>query len=121
MSTLGDPLTDIGMMFVYWPEAGEERASTLSPVTTLPGFPTRHEVAERYAQRTGADLSDLNWYVGFAFFKFAAIIAGHRRPVGRRRDGRQGHQPVTPSASTRAWSWDAPRWTTVPSRAASRP
>ena len=76
MSTLGDPLTDIGMMFVYWPEAGEERASTLSPVTTLPGFPTRREVIERYAQRTGADLSDLNWYVGFAFFKFAAIIAG---------------------------------------------
>jgi aminoglycoside phosphotransferase (APT) family kinase protein len=76
MSTLGDPLTDLGMMFVYWPEAGEERASTLSPVTTLPGFPTRRDVAERYAQRTGADLSDLNWYVGFAFFKFAAIIAG---------------------------------------------
>jgi aminoglycoside phosphotransferase (APT) family kinase protein len=76
MSTLGDPLTDIGMMFVYWPQAGEDRASTMSPVTTLPGFPTRAEVAERYAQRTGADLSDLNWYVGFAFFKFAAIIAG---------------------------------------------
>jgi aminoglycoside phosphotransferase (APT) family kinase protein len=76
MSTLGDPLTDIGMMFVYWPEAGEERASTLSPVTTLPGFPTRREVAERYAARTGADLEHLPWYVGFAFFKFAAIIAG---------------------------------------------
>jgi aminoglycoside phosphotransferase (APT) family kinase protein len=76
MSTLGDPLTDLGMMFVYWPEAGEERASTLSPVTTLPGFPTRREIAERYARRTGADLSDLPWYVGFAFFKFAAIIAG---------------------------------------------
>ncbi|HEY4603970.1 MAG TPA: phosphotransferase family protein [Blastococcus sp.] len=76
MSTLGDPLTDLGMMFVYWPQAGEERASTMSPVTTLPGFPTRVEIAERYAQRTGANLSDLNWYVGFAFFKFAAIIAG---------------------------------------------
>ncbi len=76
MSTLGDPLTDLGMMFVYWPQAGEERASMLSPVTTLEGFPTRREVAERYAQRTGADLSDLNWYVGFAFFKFAAIVAG---------------------------------------------
>jgi aminoglycoside phosphotransferase (APT) family kinase protein len=76
MSTLGDPLTDIGMLFVYWPEAGEERASTLSPVTTLPGFPTRREIAERYARRTGADLSDLPWYVGLAFFKFAAIIAG---------------------------------------------
>jgi aminoglycoside phosphotransferase (APT) family kinase protein len=76
MSTLGDPLTDIGMMFVYWPEAGEERASSMSPVTTLPGFLTRREVAERYAARTGADLSVLNWYVGFAYFKFAAIVAG---------------------------------------------
>jgi aminoglycoside phosphotransferase (APT) family kinase protein len=76
MSTLGDPLTDIGMLFVYWPEAGEERASSLSPVTTLPGFLTRREVAERYAARTGTDLSDLNWYVGFAYFKFAAIVAG---------------------------------------------
>ena len=76
MSTLGDPLTDIGMLFVYWPQAGEDRASMLSPVTTLPGFPTRREVAARYADRTGADLAVLPWYVGFAFFKFAAIVAG---------------------------------------------
>jgi aminoglycoside phosphotransferase (APT) family kinase protein len=76
MSTLGDPLTDIGMMLVYWPQAGERRPSTLSPVTALPGFPTRLEIIERYAARTGTDLSEVNWYVAFAFFKFAAIIAG---------------------------------------------
>ncbi len=75
MSTLGDPLTDIGMLFVYWPEAGETRP-VLSPVTTLPGFPTRREIAERYAQQAGVGLEDLDWYVGFAFFKFAAIVAG---------------------------------------------
>ncbi|MGY1916578.1 phosphotransferase family protein [Blastococcus sp. SYSU DS0973] len=76
MSTLGDPLTDLGMMLVYWPEAGEDRPSTQSPVTALPGFPTRREVAERYATVTGTDLSELNWYLAFGFFKFAAIIAG---------------------------------------------
>ncbi|MGY2001847.1 phosphotransferase family protein [Blastococcus sp. SYSU DS1024] len=76
MSTLGDPLTDLGMMLVYWPEAGEQRPSSQSPVTALPGFPTRREVAERYAARTGTDLSELHWYVAFGFFKFAAIIAG---------------------------------------------
>ncbi|MGY1834960.1 phosphotransferase family protein [Blastococcus sp. SYSU DS0510] len=76
MSTVGDPLTDLGMMLVYWPEAGEQRPSSQSPVTTLPGFPTRQQVAERYAGRTGTDLSELNWYVAFGFFKFAAIIAG---------------------------------------------
>jgi aminoglycoside phosphotransferase (APT) family kinase protein len=64
------------MLFVYWPQAGEDRAVSLSAVTTLPGFPTRRELAERYAGRSGADLSELNWYVGFAYFKFAAIVAG---------------------------------------------
>jgi aminoglycoside phosphotransferase (APT) family kinase protein len=76
MSTLGDPLADVGMLYVYWPQAGEESVAGQSSVTTLPGFPTRAEVAERYAARTGLDLTDLNWYVGFAYFKFAAIVAG---------------------------------------------
>jgi aminoglycoside phosphotransferase (APT) family kinase protein len=76
MSTLGDPLTDLGMLFVYWPQAGEDRAVSLSAVTAQPGFPTRRELAERYAARSAADLSDLTWYVGFAYFKFAAIVAG---------------------------------------------
>jgi aminoglycoside phosphotransferase (APT) family kinase protein len=77
MSTIGDPLADVGMMFVYWPEAGEDRpAASQSTVTTLPGFPTRREVADRYAERSGLDLSPLNWYVAFAYFKFAAIVAG---------------------------------------------
>jgi aminoglycoside phosphotransferase (APT) family kinase protein len=76
MSTLGDPLTDLGMLFVYWPQAGEDRAVSVAGVTTLPGFPTRLELAERYAAATGTDLSALNWYVGFAYFKFAAIVAG---------------------------------------------
>jgi aminoglycoside phosphotransferase (APT) family kinase protein len=76
MSTLGDPLADLGMLLVYWPQAGEDLPATQSSVTALPGFATRVEVAERYAARTGADLSRLNWYVGFAYFKFAAIVAG---------------------------------------------
>jgi aminoglycoside phosphotransferase (APT) family kinase protein len=75
MSTLGDPLTDLGMLFVYWPQAGEAPAS-VPGVSSLPGFPTRLELAERYAAGTGADLEALPWYVGFAWFKFAAIVAG---------------------------------------------
>ncbi|MGY1742663.1 MULTISPECIES: phosphotransferase family protein [unclassified Blastococcus] len=76
MSTLGDPLTDIGMLFIYWPEPGEVPPAVQTAVTALPGFPTRRDIAERYAQRSGMDLSDLSWYVGFAYFKFAAIVAG---------------------------------------------
>ena len=76
MSTLGDPLADLAMLLVYWPEAGEDLPATQSSVTALPGFPTRAEVVARYAERTGLDLSPLPWYVGFAYFKFAAIVAG---------------------------------------------
>jgi aminoglycoside phosphotransferase (APT) family kinase protein len=76
MSTIGDPLADLGMLYVYWPQTGEDLPATQSSVTALPGFPSRAEVAERYGRRTGTDLSELNWYVGFAYFKFAAIVAG---------------------------------------------
>ena len=76
MSTLGDPLADLGMLHVYWPQTGEESVAGQSTVTALEGFPTRAEVAARYADRSGLDLSDLPWYVAFAYFKFAAIVAG---------------------------------------------
>jgi aminoglycoside phosphotransferase (APT) family kinase protein len=76
MSTLGDPLADLALLLVYWPQAGEDLPATQSTVTALPGFPTRAEVAGRYATRTGLDLSGISWYVGFAYFKFAAIVAG---------------------------------------------
>jgi len=93
MSTLGDPLTDLGLLFVYWPEPGEDRGvPAVSAVTTLPGFPTRAELAERYAARTGADTDQLAWYVGFAWFKFAAIIAG---VVARSRAGAMAGKDAT--------------------------
>lgn len=76
MSTLGDPLADLGMLHVYWPQPGEEAVAGQSTVTALEGFPTRAQVAARYAERSGLDLSDLPWYVAFAYFKFAAIVAG---------------------------------------------
>ena len=53
-----------------------DRPASQSAVTALEGFPTRVEVADRYAERSGLDLSSLNWYVAFAYFKFAAIVAG---------------------------------------------
>ena len=76
MSTLGDPLADLALLLVYWPQPGEELPATQSSVTALPGFPSREQVAARYAERTGLDLSGISWYVGFAYFKFAAIVAG---------------------------------------------
>ena len=80
LSTLGDPFADLGLLYVYWPEPddGAERQGTLAvdSVTSLPGFPSRSELYERYAQRTGRDLSLLPWYVGFGAFKLAVVCAG---------------------------------------------
>ena len=80
MSTLGDPLADVGILLGYWSQADDGGARTEALVvpaaTVLEGFPTRAEVAERYAVRTGLDLTPLPWYAAFAAFKLAVVCAG---------------------------------------------
>ncbi len=76
MATLGDPLMDLGTMLGYWVDADDPpqiRALELSP-TTVPGNPTRAEVASRYAQESGRDLGELVFYYAFGLFKIAVII-----------------------------------------------
>lgn len=76
LSTLGDPLADLGMLMLFWAEEGEQFPALIPGVTNLPGFPSRAEICERYAARSGADLSDLDPYIAFAHFKFAVIAQG---------------------------------------------
>jgi aminoglycoside phosphotransferase (APT) family kinase protein len=88
MSTLGDPLADLGLFLVYWAEEAdppERRAvSPVRSVTTLPGFGTRDDLVRRYAERSGRDLDALPWYVAFGSFKLAVVVAGI---VARHRAG----------------------------------
>jgi aminoglycoside phosphotransferase (APT) family kinase protein len=75
MTTLGDPLIDLGTLLGYWGQASDEVArGTGSMVTALPGFLTRDELVERYARRTGRDLSKLAFYETFALFKTAVVL-----------------------------------------------
>jgi len=77
MSTLGDPLADLGLLIVYWRRGEEGDVSTVVPsVTSLPGFPDAAEVVRRYAERAGRDVSALPWYVALGFFKLAVVVAG---------------------------------------------
>ena len=76
LSTLGDPLTDLGLLLFYWREPGEDEPALTPAVTGSPGFPGRAQLAERYARRTGAQLDDLAFYEAFAHFKFAVIAQG---------------------------------------------
>lgn len=76
LATVGDPLTDLAMLLFYWREPGE-RQTTLTPTaTTLPGFPTRAHLVERYAVATGRDVDRIGYYQAFAHFKFAVIAQG---------------------------------------------
>ena len=77
--TLGDPLADLGLSLVYWTEAGEEDLlphSMGESVTTGAGFLTRDQIASRYAELTGRDLSRLDYYMAFGCFKLAVVLEG---------------------------------------------
>ncbi|OXM66255.1 MULTISPECIES: phosphotransferase family protein [Amycolatopsis] len=75
MSTLGDPLTDLALLIAY-AERGKVNLEIVSNVSTAPGYPGTDEMIARYAARSGRDVSALDWYVGFAFFKLAVILEG---------------------------------------------
>lgn len=73
--TIGDPLLDIGHLLARWTEPGEE--SILDPQAGgTEGYPSRAEMAQRYAERTGRDLSALAYYEALALFKLAVILEG---------------------------------------------
>ncbi len=79
MSTLGDPVADLGLSLVYWTEAGEQELlppAVGATVTTAPGFLTRDQIAARYASLTGRDLSRLDYYMAFGCFKLAVVLEG---------------------------------------------
>jgi aminoglycoside phosphotransferase (APT) family kinase protein len=98
MTTVGDPLSDIASLLVYWTEPGDEALlGGLKSVTSEPGFMTRRQVRDLYARLSGRDLSGLDWYVAFAYFKVAVICQQifYRWKVGQTRDERFSlHQEV---------------------------
>jgi aminoglycoside phosphotransferase (APT) family kinase protein len=77
MSTLGDPLTDLGLFLVYSGAGGEVAGvRSVSAVSEVGGFLTNDEVVARYAAATGRDLEHLDFYVVFALYKLAVILEG---------------------------------------------
>ena len=74
MCTRGEPLMDLGEILALWGEKGETAHMHHQMPTWHDGFFSRREAAERYARTSGADLSDVHWYVVFNLFRFAVII-----------------------------------------------
>jgi aminoglycoside phosphotransferase (APT) family kinase protein len=76
LCTLGDPLADVGTLMAYWPDRGDDTVALGLPANLAPGFPTRDELAARYAEASGRDLSDLDFYIALGYWKLAIILEG---------------------------------------------
>jgi aminoglycoside phosphotransferase (APT) family kinase protein len=74
--TLGDPMADLGLLMVYWTGPTDDASAWTGQATTAPGFMNRSELAERYAAVSGRDVSQIDYYVAFAFWKLACILEG---------------------------------------------
>ncbi|MDQ0215489.1 aminoglycoside phosphotransferase (APT) family kinase protein [Oikeobacillus pervagus] len=77
MTTIGDPLADVGAAMSYWIEKNDPEVLKMGfgkpPVTVYDGFYTRKEFIESYSKKSGRDVSNIHFYVTFAYFKLAVI------------------------------------------------
>lgn len=76
MTTVGDPLADLGVALGYWIQADDPEDFQIgmgSNLTCQEGFFTREQIIDRYAQKSGRDITNMNFYLTFAYFKLAVI------------------------------------------------
>ena len=76
LCTLGDPMADVGLLMAYWPDREQAEIALGQPANLAPGFPTREQLAARYAERSGRDLSDLDFFIALGYWKLAIILEG---------------------------------------------
>ncbi|WP_194924033.1 phosphotransferase family protein [Catenulispora pinisilvae] len=80
MSTLGDPLADLGLLLTYWEDPGHPPKGILTAsgggLTNHEGFLNSRDLIERYQAATGLIVDDLDWYVAFSHYKLAVILEG---------------------------------------------
>ncbi|MTV25694.1 phosphotransferase family protein [Nitriliruptoraceae bacterium ZYF776] len=76
LTTLGDPLADLGLLQCYWSQPGDPTQPLPGAPTLAAGFPARQDLVERYAAGSGRDVSQLPYYVAFGYWKLACILEG---------------------------------------------
>jgi aminoglycoside phosphotransferase (APT) family kinase protein len=74
--TLGDPMADLGLLMVYWTGPDDDMSAWTGQACTAPGFMNRAELVERYAKVSGRDISQLDFYTTFAYWKLVCILEG---------------------------------------------
>ena len=76
MTTLGDPLVDLGTLLSYWPDSTDPpgaRRGSHEGMRTM-GLPARAAIIRRYVERTGLDPAPVRWYEAFAQWKTAVVV-----------------------------------------------
>ena len=76
LCTLGDPLADVGLLLVYWTDRDDAHPALIEAPTTLDGFPSRAEVVSRYAETSGREVGDVDYFVALGYWKLACILEG---------------------------------------------
>jgi aminoglycoside phosphotransferase (APT) family kinase protein len=117
MTTLGDPLIDLGTLLNYWPDPADppDASRASHPGLTQMGLPTRREMVSRYAGLTGADPAAVQWWEAFALWKTVVVVQQlHRRWVrGESTDPRMStiadRIPALIAAARRVLAIDATR------------
>ena len=76
MATIGDPIFELGVSMSYWlePDDPEDLKKVMPTVTSMPGFLTRDEFMELYAEKSGRDLSNKRFYLTLGYFRLAAAL-----------------------------------------------
>ena len=92
MTTVGDPLVDLGIVLCYWSQAGDPpmRREAISPVTAQPDWYSRQALMQRYASASGRDLTGIRYYEIFGLYKLAVVLQQiyHRFHAGQTNDQR---------------------------------
>lgn len=96
LTTVGDPLADLGQLLTYWAEPGDEVRALDNPPTAVAGFPSRDELVEQYiAASPDTSVADINFYVAFNWWKVACIV---ENVYTRMERGAMGESDRTPKS-----------------------
>jgi aminoglycoside phosphotransferase (APT) family kinase protein len=92
LTTIGDPLLDLGWLMATWPEADGPEAGNVS-VQPWDGFPTAAELVDRYAGQSERDVSAIHWYGVLACYKLGIILEGtHARAAAGKAEVATGER-----------------------------
>lgn len=96
LTTVGDPLADLGQLLTYWTEQGDDIRALQNPPTLAEGFPTRDELIETYVTAAPeTDVSDIGFYVAYNWWKVACIVENVYTRMAR---GAMGASDRTPES-----------------------